>query len=119
VLRFCGFHLELFVDEVVTREEWPTLCRARDFVGDRWLIVQIDDDLRHQAWLCAPVSERALRTVLEGRASPFDVLRHSATGTVELVAVDNGRAVPDRCLLCSKVGQELATLLTRCTPSII
>jgi hypothetical protein len=40
----------------------------------------------------------------------LDAVRHSATGTVELVAIHHGRAVPDRCLLCSHVNQLLAAL---------
>jgi hypothetical protein len=99
MLRFCGFALELFVEEVLTRGDWPTVCRARDFTGDQWLIVQINDDPAHLAWLCAQVSDRAIRAITAGHAAPMDAVRHSATGTVELVAVEEGRAVPDRCLL--------------------
>src|SRR5262245_19116948 len=99
MLRFCGFELELFVEDVLTRSDGPTVCRARDFTGDQWLIVQINDDPAHLAWLCAPVSDRAIRAITSGRADPMDAVRHSATGTVELVAVEEGRAVPDRCLL--------------------
>jgi hypothetical protein len=109
MLRFCGFELELLVDDVISREQWPALCEAHDEAGAHWLIVQVDEDQDHPAWLCAPVSRQAIRAVLDGRASPDDVLRHSATGTVELVSVDEGRAVPDRCLLCSEVGERLSS----------
>jgi hypothetical protein len=105
MLRFCGFDLELFVEKVVTRSDWPTICQARDASGIRWLIVQVGEAAKNPAWLCAPVSERAIKAVLQGRASPIDAVRHSATGTVELVALDNGRAVPDRCVLCSQVNE--------------
>ncbi len=108
MLRFCGFDLELLVDDVISRQEGPVLCEAHDEAGARWLIVQVDDDEDHRAWLCAPVSPRCLRAVLDGQASPRDVLRHSATGTVELVTVDQGRAVPDRCLLGSQVDDWLS-----------
>jgi hypothetical protein len=107
MLRFCGFDLELLVDDVISREEWPALCEAHDEAGAHWLIVQVDANQDHPAWLCAPVSQRAIRAVLDGLASPQDVLRHSATGTVELVAVEQGRAVPDRCLLCSELAERL------------
>ena len=109
MLRFCGFDLELLIDDVISREEWPALCEAHDEAGAHWLIVQVDADQDHPAWLCAPVSRRAIRAVLDGRASPRDVLCHSATGTVELVRVSEGRAVPDRCLLCSEVDQRLSS----------
>ena len=99
MLRFCGFDLELLVDDVLSREDWPSVCCARDTEGCSWLIVQTDDDPENLEWMCARSSERAMGAVREGRASPEDLLRHSVTGTVELVAVEHGRAVPDRCLL--------------------
>jgi hypothetical protein len=71
--------------------------------------VQVDDDRDHPAWVCAQASRPAIRAVLDGRASPRDVLRHSATGTVELVRVADGRAVPDRCLLCAEVDECLSS----------
>jgi hypothetical protein len=107
MLRFCGFDLELAVEAVLVRDGCPVLCRARDLSGDPWLVLQIDDDRAHLAWLCAPVSERAMQAVVDGAASPGDVVRHSATGTVELVVVDHGRAVPDRCLLGADVAEHL------------
>jgi hypothetical protein len=107
MLRFCGFDLELFVEEVLDRRDWPTLCSARDFRGGRWLIVQVDDDPDRLAWMCVPVSARAIRAVRDGRYAPADVLRHSPTGTVELVTVEYGRAVADRSLLCECLSWQL------------
>jgi hypothetical protein len=109
VLRFCGFELELFVDDVLARQGWPSICCARDFTGSQWLIVQVDYDPDHLSWMCAPASEKAVLAVRNGYAKPTDVLRHSATGTVELVTVDHGRAVPDRCVPCARVAEHLAT----------
>ena len=63
MLTFCGFDLELFVDDVLNRRDWPTLCCAHDPTGNQWLIVQVDDDPAHLAWLCAPASERAMKGV--------------------------------------------------------
>jgi hypothetical protein len=40
----------------------------------------------------------------------LDAVRHSATGTVELVAMHNGQPVPDQCLLCSHANELLAAL---------
>jgi hypothetical protein len=107
MLRFCGFDLELFVEDALKRGDWPSLCCARDITGSQWLIVQVDDDPAHPAWLCAPLSERAMRAVREGQCAPTDVLCHSATGTVELVTIEYGRVVPDRCLLCEGVQEYL------------
>jgi hypothetical protein len=107
VLRFCGFDIELFVDDVLARENWPTVCCGRDFEGGLWLIVQVANDPDRLAWMCAPASEQAIQAVRNGQASPTDVLRHSATGTVELVTIDHGRALPDRCIACASVPEQL------------
>jgi hypothetical protein len=108
MVKFCGFNLDLFVEDVLSRGAWPHLCSARDASGRRWLIVQIDDEPTRLAWLCAQVSERALAAVVNGRAAPMDAVRHSLTGTVELVTIQDGRALPDRCLLCAEVGSHVA-----------
>jgi hypothetical protein len=110
MVRFCGFDLELFVEDILSRAAWPALCSARDVSGRPWLVVQICDGPDCLAWLCAQVSPRALAAVVEGRAAPMDAVRHSLTGTVELVTVQDGRALPDRCLLCAEVGAHLGTV---------
>jgi hypothetical protein len=107
MLKFLGFDLELSVEFVVSRAEWPDVYCARDFVGERWIIVQVDDDPARLAWLCAPASDRAVQAIVNGQATPVDLVRHSRTGTVELVALEGGRAVPERCLLCSSLPEEL------------
>ncbi len=113
MLRFCGFDLDLTVETMLIRRDWPSLCAGRDFAGGQWLIALVDDDPAHLVWLCAPVSERGMRAVADGRAEPVDALRHSSTGTVEVVTVDHGRAVPDRCLLCPEVPEYLLPSLSR------
>jgi hypothetical protein len=107
MLIFCGFDLELVVQAVLARRCGPSLCLATDVTGSPWLIVQVQDDPDRQAWLCAQVSERAAGAVLEGRTEPSHALRHSATGTVDLVTVDHGRAVPDRRLVSWQIGKYL------------
>jgi hypothetical protein len=118
MLTFCGFDLELFVERVLTRQDGPALCCARDWTGNQWLIVAVDEDPLHLAWLCARLSDRAMRAVVSGQATPKDALRHSATGTVELVAVDHGRAVPDRCLLCSSIPEKWPLLPALSSPLV-
>jgi len=105
MLRFCGFDLELLVERVLVHGDWPTLCSARDTDGCHWLIAQVDAKPTHLMWLCAPISERGVQIIVEGQGSPVDALRHSSTGTVEVVTIDHGRAVPDRCLLCAQIGE--------------
>jgi hypothetical protein len=112
VLRFFGFDLELFVDDVLSRGSWPSVCCGRDFAGGHWLIVQVDEGPDQLAWICAPASEYAIQAVRDGHASPADVLRHSATGTVELVTTDHGRALPDRCLPCASLPPQLLSALS-------
>ena len=107
MLTFCGFEIELAVEEIEARDDGPGVCSARDWSGHQWLIVSVDRDPNHLAWLCVPVSQQAMDSVLSARASLRDVARHSCTGTVELVVVDHGHAVPDRCILCSDLPEQL------------
>jgi hypothetical protein len=48
-----------------------------------------------------------VRAVRDGHCEPQDALRHSATGTAELVTIVHGRAVPDRCFLGAHVAKLL------------
>jgi hypothetical protein len=107
MLTFYGTDAELFVDQVLARDHGLSLCSARDWTAHRWLIVRVDQDPDHLAWLCVPVSERTMAAVVSGRAAPRDAVQHSATGTVDLVVVDHGRAVPDRCFVSADVPPHL------------
>ena len=75
-----------------------------DDEGCRWLIVEADDDPDYLVWICAPVTSRMLAEVESGRAEPWDVLRHSATGMAEVIVIDHGRAVPDHCVRGAELG---------------
>jgi hypothetical protein len=101
MMKFCGYELELFAGEVYAEIDNISVRAGTDFLGGHWLIVRVDDDPDHLVWVCAPVSTRALHEVAVGHAAVRDVLRHSITGTVEVVIVDHGRSMPDRCVLCS------------------
>ena len=120
MLRFCGTDLKLVVEGMLPAEArggWPVVYSALDVDGTHWLIVQVDDEPLHLDWLCAPISERALQAVVEGRGTPADALRHSRTGTAELVTIEHGRAVPDRCLLGAQVAERLSAAL--CGPALV
>jgi hypothetical protein len=120
MLRFCGSDLKLVVEGILPTEArggWPVVYSARDGDGTHWLVVQVDDNPLHLSWLCAPIGERALRAVMEGRAAPADALRHSITGTAELVTVHQGRAIPDRCLLGAQVAERLSA--APCGPALL
>lgn len=52
-----------------------------------YLVVRVADpqgEPGESCWVCAAASERALDCVRNRRASPWAVLQHSATGTVQL-----------------------------------
>ena len=97
---FLGSELELTVNQVIARGQLPEVCSAKDPRGRDWLVVQADSAPWHLSWVCAEVSERAVRAVVADVDRAWDAVRHSRTGTVELVVVENGHTVPDRCLLC-------------------
>jgi hypothetical protein len=101
--NFYGYELELFATEVLTEVRGVSVRTGVALRGEPWLIVLVDDDPGHLVWVCAPVSPRALSEVASGRAAVRDVLRHTATGTVDVVTTDRGRAVPDSCLLCRDI----------------
>lgn len=111
MLKFLGFELELFVDEILDQDS--VVRSAQDFRGGHWLIIEVAQDPERLVWVCAPISVRALHEVVTGRAKPSDAVRHSATGTVELVTVERGRAVPDRCLCCASIPEHLLTGIDR------
>jgi hypothetical protein len=107
---FYGHEIELFEIEVLTEVQGVSVRSGVDLHGELWLIVLVDDDPGHLVWICAPVSSRALSEVAAGRAAVRDVVRHTVTGTVEVVTIVSGRAVPDSCLLCSDLPTELLPL---------
>jgi hypothetical protein len=107
VLTFCGYDLELVIDTVLDDQGGPTLWSGVDGNGGYWLIAEADRNPAHLSWLCAPISGPALQAIKSGRAKPADAFRHSATGTVEVVTVEAGQAVPDQCLRCEDVAPEL------------
>jgi hypothetical protein len=111
VVRFCGSDLDLVVEEMLPAEArggWTAVFSALDWDGRHWLIVRMDDNPLHLDWLCAAITDRALQAVVEGRGTPADALRHSSTGTAELVTIERGRAVPDRCLLGAQMADRLS-----------
>jgi hypothetical protein len=98
VLTFLGYELELFGVGVIADRDGRSVRHGTDLNGGQWLIVGVTGDTEHLVWVCAPVTVRMLEEVAAGRADPWDAVRHSVTGMVDVVTVDHGRAVPDRCL---------------------
>ena len=110
-MRFFGYDLELTVQTILAAGAGPSLFTASDPQGTSWLVAQVGYEGSNLAWLCAPLSELASQAVVDGRADPRDAVRHSLTGTVELVTVGEGRAIHDRCLLCGDLPQELLSAI--------
>jgi hypothetical protein len=104
---FLGFDLDMTIDRVLIRAEGPQLCTGTDSSGQRWLVFRSRSDAEASLWLCSPITDRALRQVETGSATPRDALRHSSTGLVELVSYAGGRVVPERCLLCGEIPELL------------
>jgi hypothetical protein len=106
MLRFCGFGLELFVSEVLTRRcDDPIVCSATDDAGRWWLIVEAVHKDAQMIWVCAPASPRMVELVGSGRASATDAVRHSLTGWVEIVSTIDGRSVPEQRVACSRLSE--------------
>jgi hypothetical protein len=106
-VRFFGYDLELTVETILASGSAPSLFTASDPEGAAWLVAQVGYEGSHLAWLCARTSERARQAVVEGSAAARDAIRHSLTGTVELVTVTEGGAARDQCLLCGELTDEL------------
>jgi hypothetical protein len=117
MLTFYGHEVELFVEQVLARDNGPRICCARDWNARQWLIVRVDEDRDHLAWLCAPVSPQTLEAVMTGRAAAIYAVQHSPTGTVDLVVVDHGTAVPDCRLTCRDIPEELLRSADQRVPS--
>ena len=54
-------------------------------------------------WVCAPVSERALECVRSGQASPWSVIHHSLTGTVDIYRTSADGSLHVSVTLCSRL----------------
>jgi hypothetical protein len=107
MLTFCGSDLELAIERVLVRRSSYVACVGRDVAEQTWLIVSVDDNPAHLAWMCAPISARALNSVLDGQSTMKAALCHSLTGTAELVVIDDGRVTPDRCVLGADIPEKL------------
>lgn len=71
-------------------------------VGGTYLVVEIPG-FAGPCWVCAPVSERAVECVRSGAASPWTVLHHSATGTVDVYRTGIDGSLHLSTVLCSSL----------------
>jgi hypothetical protein len=98
MLRFLGYEIELFAVGVISDADGFGIRYGTDLNGGHWLIVGGEQSTQRQVWVCAPVTVRMLEEVAAGRASAWDAARRSISGMVDVIEIDNGRAVPDRCV---------------------
>jgi hypothetical protein len=107
MMMLFGYELELFAGTVIAEHNGMNVRSGRDLFGGHWLIVAEDDDPEHMVWVCAPATVLALQELAAGHASVVDVVRHGASGMVEVVTAARGRAVPDRSVCCADLPDEL------------
>ncbi|HET9692086.1 MAG TPA: hypothetical protein VFP61_13120 [Acidimicrobiales bacterium] len=95
--------------------EAPPAFRVREHLVSRGVAASVCDD--HGAdylvvrvpgrcgpcWIAAPATERAIAAVRDGRTSPWSVLHHSATGTVEIFRSMIDGTVRESTVLCSSL----------------
>jgi hypothetical protein len=102
-----GGLLPFEVDEVlVSCRGVPRLFAGHGPEGQRWLVAQIAEGLDTCRWLCAPASDRAIGCALSGRATPADLFRHSATGTVEDVTISSDGTFLESTRLCAELSDD-------------
>ena len=54
-------------------------------------------------WVCAPASDLAIDCVRTGRASPWAVIHHSASGTVDVYRSRIDGSLSESVVLCSQL----------------
>ena len=77
-------------------------------VGGQYLVVEMTGRAG-PCWVCAPVTDRALDCVRSGKTTPWTVLHHSATGTVDIYRTLLDGSVQESVVLCAAlpVGQSV------------
>jgi hypothetical protein len=98
MLTFLGYELELAILGAITQGDGRNVHYGADVNGDPWLVVGVEESPERLVWVCAAVTVRMLEEVVAGRADAWDAIRHSITGMVDIVTIENGQAVPDRCV---------------------
>ena len=70
--------------------------------GGTYLVVELSG-WSGPCWVCAPVTERAVDCVRTGRASPWTVVHHSTTGTVDVYRTGADGSLRCSTVLCSSL----------------
>lgn len=69
-------------------------------IGGTYLVVELPG-WAGPCWVCAPVTDRAVECVRGGRTSPWTVLHHSATGTVDVYRTGADGSLHASTVLCA------------------
>ncbi|MGH8921512.1 MAG: hypothetical protein ACRD0H_24775 [Actinomycetes bacterium] len=78
--------------------------------GDaHYLVVHVVSQSGH-CWICAPVTDRAVSAVRDGRTSPWAVVHHSRTGTVDIFRTMGDGSVRSSVALCSSLPADSGVL---------
>ena len=79
-----------------------------DGTGGRYLVLSVSGR-SGACWVCAPASNAAIECVRAGRTSPWTVVRHSATGTVDIYRTRLDGTIAESVVLCSelRLGRDL------------
>jgi hypothetical protein len=93
--------------QLTLRETIPVPCDSDEAavglgLGGTYLVVEIPG-FAGPCWVCAPVTERAVDCVRSGRSSPWTVLHHSATGTVDVYRTAADGSLHLSTVLCSSL----------------
>lgn len=70
--------------------------------GTRYLVLEVPGR-SGPCWVCAPASDVAIDAVRSGRSSPWSVVHHSATGTVQIYRTLLDGSVRESVVLCASL----------------
>jgi hypothetical protein len=105
VADHCPFPVTM--DQALTPSvRMPRLCVGHNEDGQACLLAQTAEAEGVYSWVCAPSSDVAIQCLLAGVASPDDLFRHSATGTIETIRVDLAGRLLESTRLCRDVGDD-------------
>lgn len=71
-------------------------------VGGQYLVIPVSGR-GGACWICAPATDAAIECVRAGRTSPWNVVHHSATGTVVIFRSRLDGSVVESVVLCSQL----------------
>jgi len=92
---------ELSLRETIPVPDVPFVA-VGDGVGGQYLVIGVAGR-SGPCWVCAPATDRAVACVRSGRTSPWSVVHHSATGTVDIYRTLRDGSVRESVVLCSQL----------------